>query len=740
MPISLASILSRAGEIAVYIAAALLCACMFLGAMPISKRTRGFQIARMCMLLAFSCITIPSVALLLLLVARQYQVAYVAAHTSNELPLLYRISAFWAGQEGSMLLWGWFGLLLGVVFSRTVGHFKDESQRDAILLLFAAAQLFVLIALICKSPFEMLHRKPPDGSGLNPLLQSLWMAIHPPLLLLGYASTSTPYALLPAFVKNPYDALTIRLLRVWAIFAWLMLSAGIIVGSYWSYEVGWGGWGWDPVENASFIPWLLLTALLHGLAIQRRSGAMAKTNAVMCIVAFVSVIYATFITRSGILGKASVHVFAEAHGSITVILLTFISTYMLIGFAIIALHWSRMRREKAVPATPTDFAMRCAVSLLILMACVVWLGTSLPLLLKPFGVSISVSPSFFNKSLAPLALALLLLLSIGTRLHAAHGLTNLGVVLVSLTIGLGAALVSMIFCTRNPYHILAIFASVVALIFNGALILHMRKWHRMGGCVAHIGVALTLLGISLSSFGRSQTMKLSDGTTTVELGWHIRCSIDTVNGPTDAEVRLLLSKGAKAKHVHLRIFDSPYGIVRQPGIEVMPLADIYVFPIGLDESRKRTLIALRKGEEKHAGEFKVRFVGFDVGGHAHGTMDSFIVRAVLEVFRQRDGKIFTIAPGLTSHGEGIDETLPDGSATFSIITMNADEKLIRVSIERKVVGSKPYAVVEFSIKPFMNLLRLGSFLILLGGLISLAATALSGSGNRVETRSEMTAR
>ncbi|MFA4015420.1 MAG: hypothetical protein RUDDFDWM_000503 [Candidatus Fervidibacterota bacterium] len=679
--------------------------------------------------LGFLALTLAMTVLLALLLGQRYEVAYVAAYTSRQLPLLYRISAIWAGQEGSMMLWGWFGFLSVAVFTRLVKSLEDEPAKWVALFAITFAQAFTVTSLCCKNMFSLLPHKPTDGQGLNPLLQNPWMLIHPPITLLGYALTSIPFALsFPFTLSKGSDDGIVYLLRVCALIAWLMLGAGIIIGAYWSYEVlGWGGyWGWDPVENASLVVFLLLTALLHVLAIQRRNDAGKRMIVAISMCAYLSVICATFITRSGILSEASVHVFGEAHAPFNVVLLFFIIAYTAMSVTFLAWYWKDMPSKRIWTSVYSlNFMLWLAVLLLLVAAFVVAFGTALPVLTVLIGEGVKASPDFFNRALAPFAFSLLIILIL-VPLFYINGFKKRVLFVTSLSLGCIAGAVAFLLGIRNPYHLAIVVTAVSSLASNVYLLWRVSKWYHLGGCITHIGVATLMLGISLSSeCERSKMLLLTSGETSKFMGYNIVCDIESNQeqgkfGKT--LLRLSIRKGRGEFDTNASIIDSPFGIVRYPGIKVLALADIYVSPIELTTVEKQASIVLRKGETKKAFGLNIRFLRFDVSEHATGTPLTFVARALLEVSREADNKWFLVAPGLTASGDGVDDSLPDGSYKFSVLEMNADEKLIRLSVAKiKAEEAKRKVVVEFSVKPFMNLLRLGSILILVGGLISLTA-------------------
>ncbi|MEJ2543480.1 MAG: cytochrome c biogenesis protein CcsA, partial [Calditrichaceae bacterium] len=249
-------------------------------------------------------IVIASAYLFYLFITYQFQYTYVYGYSSRDLPLGFLISSFWAGQEGSFLFWILMNAFLGFIFIKTSKKYETSG-----MFFFSLIQLFFLAILIKASPFETFNQIPPDGSGLNPLLQNFWMVIHPPILFIGYAAAAFPFVLaISSLLKKDFDGWVKHALP-WTVFTSLTLGAGIILGAFWAYEtLGWGGyWGWDPVENSSLIPWLTVLALLHGLLVQNMKGSLKKTNYFLSTITFILVIYATFLTRSGVLSDFSVH-------------------------------------------------------------------------------------------------------------------------------------------------------------------------------------------------------------------------------------------------------------------------------------------------------------------------------------------------------------------------------------------------------------------------------------------------
>ena len=264
-------------------------------------------------ILAVSVLVTISVAVLLAaLVTHNFQIEYVALYTSSDLSLPYLISALWAGNAGSLLFWGWLlSLFAAVVVLKKQAQGRKLLPYASAIIMFIQA-FFLILLLFTQNPFHTLTPIPTEGIGLNPLLENLGMIFHPPILLGGYAVFAIPFAFaIAALITKRLDDEWISAIKRWALLGWLLLGIGNIIGAWWAYvELGWGGyWAWDPVENAGLMPWLIATAFLHSIMLQRRKGMFKLWSIVLIILAFILTIFGTFLTRSGIL--ASVHTFGE---------------------------------------------------------------------------------------------------------------------------------------------------------------------------------------------------------------------------------------------------------------------------------------------------------------------------------------------------------------------------------------------------------------------------------------------
>ena len=358
--------------------------------------------------------TIGGATLIHAFVISDFTVLYVASHSNRELPLLYKVTALWGGHEGSLFLWAWilaaFTCLLSVQGKRLF------PMRLPVMLSIQAGLLFGFLGLILflSNPFERLLPAAFAGKDLNPLLQDPGMAIHPPMLYLGYVGFSIPFAFaMTAMLTRWETTLWIGLIRRWTLFAWAMLTVGIMLGGWWAYyELGWGGyWAWDPVENASFMPWLLGTALIHSITVQENRRMFQTWNLFLAISTFALSLLGTFLVRSGVL--SSVHAFAVDPGRGLYILM-FMVAVLLISFGLF-LSKGRVESEREAMSSSLSREMLFVMNnVLFTVLCVlVMLGTLYPLALEAInGAKITVGAPYFNATLIPFFFLVILLMGI----------------------------------------------------------------------------------------------------------------------------------------------------------------------------------------------------------------------------------------------------------------------------------------------------------------------------------------
>jgi cytochrome c-type biogenesis protein CcmF len=461
------------------------------------------------MLIAFA-------ALIYAFIVHDFSVVYVANNSNTALPLIYRVSAVWGAHEGSLLLWAltlsiWTGAV--TIFSRSIP--KDMLAR-VISVMGMVSVGFLLFMLLTSNPFDRLAVAPVQGRDLNPLLQDFGLAIHPPMLYMGYVGFSVAFAFaIAAMLGGKLDAAWARWSRPWTNVAWIFLTLGISLGSWWAYyELGWGGWWfWDPVENASFLPWLVGTALMHSLAVTEKRGTFKAWTVLLAIFAFSLSLLGTFLVRSGVL--TSVHAFATdpARGVFILIFLVIV-----IGGSLMLYAW----RAPGIRSTTTFelFSRESALLLnnviLVVVAASVLLGTLYPLLLDALGVGkISVGPPYFNSVFVPLTIPLALLLGVGAMMRWKQDkprrlfIALAPLFVVSLVVGsllpllfsryeTGAAigLVLAIWITLTTAQGLRLRLANKKLSLQ-ALASVPRSFYGMS--IAHVGVAVFIVGITLTS-------------------------------------------------------------------------------------------------------------------------------------------------------------------------------------------------------------------------------------------------
>lgn len=495
---------------------------------------------------AFIATTMAAFALAYLFMTDNFQVEYVASYSDRALPIFYKATAFWAGQKGSLLFWAWvlsFFIALVIFNNRRE---PDDRNTPYVYLVMAGTQSFFLFLLCAVSnPFDTLNFMPRDGQGLNPMLQNPGMIFHPPTLFLGYIGFTVPFAYaIAAMITGNSDSGWIKKTRVWNVLSWIFLSIGIILGGQWAYvELGWGGyWAWDPVENASFIPWLVSTAFIHTAIIQERRGVMKVWNMVLIQLTFILCLFGTYLVRSGVL--QSVHDFGAT--GLGGYFLFFIIIVLVGGIYLLAESYSEFKTPGSIESylsRESTFLFNNVI--LLALAFATLLGTVFPILSEAVtGNKLTVGQPFFNQVNTPLFLLLVLITGIcpliGWRKASTTNLKK-----NFMFPGIAAILAGIImvaFGVRQPYALLAF---VLSAFVGGTIIqeyvtaIRSRKkltgesspgtavkilWkmrRRYGGHIVHFGLAMMVVGIAASSayklesqatLKRGETMSIGDFT------------------------------------------------------------------------------------------------------------------------------------------------------------------------------------------------------------------------------------
>ncbi len=484
--------------------------------------------------------TVASITLVAALLASDFRFSYVAAHSNQAMPVLYKFAAWWGGQEGSLLFWSWLLSCYSAVVVFT-NRRKHRSMMPYVTATLMVTQCFFLILnAFVVSPFQMLAigrgiTSVPDGQGLNPLLQYPAMAIHPPMLYLGYVGFAVPFAFAVGslITRQPGDD-WIHTTRRWTLVTWLFQTSGIILGAAWAYAVlGWGGyWAWDPVENASFLPWITATAFLHSVMMQEKKGMMKVWNMVLVSGTFFLCIFGTFLTRSGIV--SSVHAFAQSS-----IGRWFVGFLAIIIAATIYLILDRLdylkteARLESVISRESSFMFNNLILLAAAFA-ILW-GTLFPVISEAVtGEKISVGPPFFNRINIPIGLFLLFLTGVGplfawrrTSLESLRrnfqwpllAAVVLAAGLFAAGVRHGYALMSLALCLFVAWTIFAEFykgsraiaAKSGAGLVRSAVELTHRNTRRYGGYIVHFGIVLMFVGFSGAAFNHDTTQEVKIG-------------------------------------------------------------------------------------------------------------------------------------------------------------------------------------------------------------------------------------
>ncbi|HUI66337.1 MAG TPA: cytochrome c biogenesis protein CcsA [Bacteroidota bacterium] len=679
--------------------------------------------------LLFVCLA--SALLLYLLLTHDYSIGYVYSYSDNALPLQYLISSFYAGQEGSFLFWALCSAIIAGVLARTARKTGTEGRLMAV---FMSVQSFLLLLVVARSPFRSLWETfpgapaaaPGDGHGLNPLLQNFWMVIHPPVLFIGFAAMAVPFSFAVAGLwKKEYGMLTSHGLP-WLLFAVGILGLGIMLGAYWAYGVlGWGGyWGWDPVENSSLIPWLTGVALLHTLLAERRTGRYAKTNFALAMASYLLVIFSTFLTRSGILGDASVHAFTDPGAVVYWLLLGGLAVLALASIALLLWRFGELRGEAAQGGLLTrETALYVGAIALCLSACVVLFGTSLPIFSRA-----RVETGFYDSTNLPIAIVLLFLIAYSLYMpwEIAEGSQTLKRSLRALGGAAGASLALALLGVSEPTALLLIFAAVFALIVNtefGVRLLRSDPWV-LGGKIAHIGLALFLIGvIATGKFSVKQQASLPLYVPQPVLGRTLTYAgyKEQPDGKVAFNVKVE-GKGETFQLSPVMFANGDQGLMRNPDIASFLTRDFYVSPLSLEESHpaeRMETYTIERGQTISIGGVRATFVSFDPRKVGAGS-DSR-VGSVLDL---TDGKAHETVVPVLDRSSGSPVSPPCASHL-----MNADISLLNTrmstgnspsSVTVKVVrpdalSARPEALlVEASVKPWIILIW-GGTVILLGG-------------------------
>ncbi len=655
----------------------------------------------------FGFTTLAVIYLFYLFFTHNYAFKYIYEYSQKSQPFFYILSAFWGGQEGTYLLWLFLCAIWGLLLLRLAGRYQAYAMA-----IYSLVNLFLLVLLVKLSPFALLPTAAPDGMGLNPLLQDPWMVIHPPIMFVGFSAAAVPFALaMAAMLKNDYTE-WVRRAFPWVATSALFLGMGNVMGGYWAYKtLGWGGyWAWDPVENTSLVPWLTSLGLIHGLIIERRSGALRKSNLMLAAFLFMQVVYGTFLTRSGVLADFSVHSFTDL--GINVNLIVFMTLFAVVTLGIFI--W----RARGIQSAPIDynffgkeFSLVASVAVLFVFSLIVLFWSSLPILSgwfadKPRAAEIAT----YNSFAIPLSIVMAFLISVapsakfsGFKLEnglkkslivlGACFVVGLGLffllldtglvfaILFSLVVGaaimylfnpefrrpmvpalvvfLLAILVSLL-AGVTDYLILLFYATAAMAVVSNVISLSAYLPDRVKSCGApltHFGFGIMLIGIMASSASdSSDRLTIEQGQTKTSSLFNVTVGYNGMANSIDQphnELLLSLDEGSGAHEVRPELYYSQRldGIMRKPYISRSLAYDLYLAPMQVEEEKGGEGLTLKKGEPTQQGDLTFTLEGFETGGH--GGMGGAGMSVMAHITVARGDEVQTISPKLV---EGMAET------------------------------------------------------------------------------------
>jgi len=669
----------------------------------------------------------------------RFDIAYVYENSAVRDGLLYRISSFWAGQQGSLLLWALLIGLIGVPMAKKVG------KASPLLMGFWCSVLsFLLVLLVVDDPMARLSAAQPAtaGLGLNPLLKNPWMVIHPPVVFLGYALLCVPAAFAVQGIIEGDANLWARRCQPWALAGWTAMTAGLVLGMIWSYDVlGWGGyWGWDPVENASLVPWLLGTALIHGLVFQRVRNRNARWNMAMAFATFLSVLYAAYLTRSGILSEASVHSFGDGSSFRQMPIYPWLK-WVPIGYAALCVGLLAVRRRlaprgeaKPVETDSRDFALIVGVVVVCLFAAVVILGTTY----TTFSTKAELKPAFYTRMSIPLTVAILALIALSPLLkwggekgrwrenltlwsgiYALAIVAGIAIVVGAISAsfpGAAHAFLGWLLPESSAHSRIVPFALV--LMLGVAIVTLLASWvpiarsslARCGAYLAHAGVALMIVGMIFSCAGRSKVLDLRVGGRSAN-AFGTSYSYDGTKPGRDGKeiIQLTARRNGKRLRIPLEMAKTRNGTIFFPYARSRFLSDLYIAPERIIADSVTPTMRLGNGEWIAV---PARIPG-DRASLAITGMTVELQQVTLEYMKAGEKPVKLVV--------GRDKPAKADGYTFSFVDFSGvgahtgmpEQVGAVIGLHGKGFGET--AVVRVSTKPLINLLWLGTLLIFTGG-------------------------
>jgi len=738
------------------------------------------------------------------ILTHQYQYKYIFSYSNNSLSTGLLFSSFWGGQEGSFMLWLLLTSVIGIFLQSYSSKRGDLEQRVMTVYALATSFLLVMVSPWFKNPFEYIwmtsvfidmknintqflnlpfmqnfiasdpqtnstfiqmnselhgllaqagvhvNQFISDGKGLNPQLLNYWMQIHPPMLFIGFSMATVPFAFaMAALMKNDYRQWVNQSLP-WVLAGTGILGLGIMMGGYWAYEMlGWGGyWAWDPVENSSLIPWLIGVASIHTMLVQKRSlkttdgiGRYAKTNLILSILTYVLVLYSTFLTRSGVLGDASVHSFVDPGNLVYFFLLVFISTFIAIGVGGILYRWKDLEDKTVYDENilSRELSLFTAAVVIIASAIIVLAGTSAPL----FGQS--VETFFYDEMHIPIAIIIGLLNGISLLIKwqktDVKEFTKSSIISVSASVAI-TILVAIFGGVQNLMMIILTFSSTFALIVNAEIAVKIVRANlkNLGGYISHIGIALFIIGIIGSgAYSKEVNVDLIKNKPASAFGYEMTFTgFAPIENNTKYAFNVSMKKGDDIYTVSPIMYISEYNnsLIREPAILNLFSKDIYLAPLGYDEGTDQQstagaeTVTLKKGVETEFQNAKIIFDKFNITSETMQAMQEgkdFQMGAILTLDANGNKEEFELLRKSIS-GEVVFTDYKSQNAGIKLQLLNLTAESIEVSISslnrtEQQVSEKPkqeVLTVTASIKPYISLVWIGVIVMVLGFFVAVA--------------------
>lgn len=730
------------------------------------------KIARLSYYALTTSIVMVSMYLLSEILSHNYQYTYIWEYSSNELPNNLLTATFYAGQQGSFLLWG---LLLTLIGYFLMPYVQKHEYENYVMAFYSLILVFITLILTIKSPFEFIWESfpnvpvghtPENGRGLNPVLQNYWITIHPPILFTGYSAMSVPFAFaMAALAKRDYRN-WIKVSLPWLLFGTGILGFGIMLGGFWAYEtLGWGGfWAWDPVENSSLIPWLIAVSLVHTMLVSKRTGGLIKTNIFLAIFAFIAVLYASFLTRSGVLGDTSVHSFVSPGQTVYNLLLIMMITFILLSIVGVFYRIKELPNPKSTfKLDSKEFGLSIGSVIVLLIAFIVILGTSWPIILPIFGLEKSViEPQMYDQFNTPLAIIVMLLNSLTLYLTWKRTNTNqllkktFPALVFAVIFAIGASFLGI----NKAQDLVLVFAGFFSLYINFEFIFKtiFKNFSQVGSYVAHVGVALLIMGALFSGsyevkeqirLEKGESAKFMDYTITfedkeqIERQWKDR---------EKYKYNFKITKGEETHYVHPVVYwsdfnkrESPFF---EPGIHTFATKDLYFSPYSIETKYKNPPVILSKNDKLPItidSAYKIQLLKFIMPGPESfsGEQIKFgsLVRISGENFIKED-TLYTIIDQGSGYNFPIWKSYEGTEFDIGFMQLDVNKEDLGSSRAiyafRKTGGEmeSPYEIftLEASSKPLILIVWFGTVMIALGFFISMFKYIKSNKKIRLEEK------